>query len=336
MNMKEQQTEYFELQELRVKRGEKQNGRLHVDGTPYVLHATVLCGERPGKTLLLTAGVHSCEYVGIQTLMEMAGKLEPAQIIGNVIIIPVVNRTGFETRRPTVVPEDEKNLNRAFPGNPEGMASQKLAWYMERELFSKADYYVDLHSGGIYEELQPYVYYVGNCPEETSMEAQRAAAAVDVPFMVRSSASTGAYNYAGLLGVPSILIERGDSGRWSEEEVRANIRDLLNIMRCWGVMDGEPLMPLTEPCRLENPVYHECHESGFWYPRVEAGQRILRGQVLGEIHGYHGELLETCVAEHDGNVLYLTKTLWVDKSVEVVTYARICSCCGREQCINDN
>ena len=114
MNMKEQQTEYFELQELRVKRGEKQNGRLHVDGTPYVLHATVLCGERPGKTLLLTAGVHSCEYVGIQTLMEMAGKLEPAQIIGNVIIIPVVNRTGFETRRPTVVPEDEKNLNRGF------------------------------------------------------------------------------------------------------------------------------------------------------------------------------------------------------------------------------
>ena len=58
--------------------------------------------------------------------MEMAGKLEPAQIIGNVIIIPVVNRTGFETRRPTVVPEDEKNLNRAFPGIRKGRRLRNL------------------------------------------------------------------------------------------------------------------------------------------------------------------------------------------------------------------
>ncbi|MCH1982347.1 M14 family metallopeptidase [Ruminococcus sp. OA3] len=333
--MREQQTEYFELGELRAARGEKRSGHLRVTGTPYVLHATVMCGERPGKTLLLTAGVHSCEYVGIQTLIEMAAKLEPSRIIGNVIIIPVVNRTGFEARRPTVVPEDEKNLNRVFPGAEDGTESQKLAWYMEQELFSRADYYVDLHSGGIYEELTPYVYYVGNCPDETSMEAQRAAASADVPFMVRSSASTGAYNYAGRLGIPSILIERGGSGRWTEEEVRANIRDLFNIMRCWGVMDGEPLMPLEQPYRLENPVYHECHESGLWYPCVEAGQRIYQGQVLGEIRGYHGELLETCVAEHDGNVLYLTKTLWVDKSVEVVAYARICRCSECVQCKND-
>lgn len=333
--MKEQKTEYFEIQGLRAARGEKQSGHLYVNGTPYVLHATVICGARPGKTLLLTAGVHSCEYVGIQTLIEMSTRMDPSRVNGNIIIIPVINRTGFESRRPTVVPEDDKNLNRVFPGCPDGTESQKLAWYMEQELFAKADYYVDLHSGGIYEELRPYVYYVGNCEEETSLEAERAAVSVDVPFMVKSYASTGAYNYAGALGIPSILLERGGSGRWSEDEVRANIRDLFNIMRCWGIMEGEPLMPLVGPYRLEHPVYHECHVSGLWYPCVEAGQRIHKGQILGEIHGYHGELLETCVAEHDGNVLYLTKTLWVDQSVEVVTYARICHCHECEQCKND-
>ena len=62
------------------------------------------------------------------------------------------------------------------------------------------------------------MYITGNCPDEISMEgAAWAAAAVDAVHG-QVVCIDGAYNYAGLLGVPSILIERGDSGRWSEEE----------------------------------------------------------------------------------------------------------------------
>lgn len=316
----------FDLGEFHVMPGEKQSGHLYVDRTAFVLHATVIRGFRPGKTLLLTAGVHSCEYVGIQALIELAQKLTPEQVIGTVIIIPVMNTSGFENRLPTVLPEDHKNLNRVFPGDPEGSASERLAYYMEKKLFSRADYYIDVHSGGIYEELRPYVYFVGNCDPEVCDQAETAASFCDVEYMVKSNSTTGAYNYAGMLGIPSLLLERGGSGRWTPQEVRDDIRDIINVMRLWGFLSGEPTHPILLPKRLENPIYQNVSHSGFWYPAVQVEQNITKGQVLGEIRDYHGRLLETCIAEHSGQVMYMTKTLWADKATEVVMYAVFCDC----------
>ena len=90
--------------------GEKVDGLFEVPGTGFTLPATIIAGEKEGKTVLLTAGVHSCEYVGIQTLQELRKELTPADITGTLVIIPVVNRTGFENRTPTIVPEDGKNV----------------------------------------------------------------------------------------------------------------------------------------------------------------------------------------------------------------------------------
>lgn len=317
---------FFDLGEFHLGPGEKKMGHLYVDHTEFVLHATVIHGFRPGKTLLLTAGVHSCEYVGIQALIELAEKLTPEQVIGTVIIIPVINTSGFEHRLPSLLPEDHKNLNRVFPGSPEGTASERLAYYMEKELFSKADYYIDVHSGGIYEELRPYVYFVGNCDPEVSDLAETAASCCDVEYMVKSNSTTGAYNYAGVLGLPSILLERGGSGRWTPQEVRDDIRDIINVMRLWGFLEGEALLPILPPKRLVDPVYQYVSHSGLWYPEVEVEQNITKGQVIGEIRDYHGNLLEICRADHSGQIMYMTRTLWVDKATEVVMYAVFCDC----------
>mgnify|MGYP000361620246 FL=1 len=97
--------------------------------------ATVICGVKDGPTILITAGIHSAEYVGIQAAMELAKEFQPEELKGNVIIVPLVNVSGFEHRTMSLVYEDGKNLNRVFPGDPEGTAADRIAYTIVTKLF---------------------------------------------------------------------------------------------------------------------------------------------------------------------------------------------------------
>ena len=105
---------------LSAQAGEKSKGFLAVPGTDFTIPATLICGERPGKTVLVSGGVHSCEYVGIEAAIRLAAELAPAEICGTVLILHPVNRPGFEARTPSIVPWDGCNLNREFPGRADG------------------------------------------------------------------------------------------------------------------------------------------------------------------------------------------------------------------------
>ena len=97
----------------------------------------------------------------------------------------------------SMVYEDGKNLNRVFPGDPNGTAADRIAHTMVTKLFSITDYYIDLHSGDGYEQLHPYVYYVGVVDDETADASLHMARHIGVKYVVRSTTATGgAYNYA--------------------------------------------------------------------------------------------------------------------------------------------
>lgn len=277
---------------------------------------------KEGKTVLITAGVHSCEYVGIETCIELANKLEVKDVEGTLIIIPVLNISGFENRIPTIVPEDNKNLNRVFPGDENGTISERLAWYISNEIFPKIDFYMDLHAGGRYEDLTPYIYYTGNCKEDVCEYAKKAASLVNMPYKVKSLATTGAYNYAGMMGRPSLLIERGQGGRWSKKEVEMNLKDIENILKYVGTLEGEITHYEKEPINLDNLVYYQINASGLWYTNLKPGDKIKKNDELGYVTDYFGNIVQRCISEDDGEVLYLTKTLWASKDTEVITYIK--------------
>lgn len=313
---------------------QKVRGEFVVDGTDYVLPMTVICGKKPGKTVLITAGVHSCEYVGIEAVIELEKEIQPEDINGTLILVPIVNISGVEHRLPTLVPEDGKNLNRVFPGSPDGTASERLAWFFTDKIFPHIDFYMDIHSGGIYEDLDHYVYYVGNCDPAVSEAAKEAAQCCNVPFMVKSGSTTGCYNYAGVMGIPAILLERGGNGRWSYEEVEQDKADIKNMLRQLDIFDESPIDFKQNPFLLERPLYLTVSHSGLWYTNLKAGDEVKLGQELGYITDYRGNILECVHAGHDGRILYLTKTLYADKGTEVVCYATLCD--GTECKENDH
>ena len=324
MEEKRETTDIFRLNNIEALPGQRWDGFLELAGGSIRLPASVLHGEKPGKTMLITAGVHAGEYVGIQAAIELSCRLKPEKIVGTVIIVKVMNLSAFEKRSGSMGLEDGKNLNREFPGSPDGTEMERLAWAVSRELQPAADYYIDLHSGDDYEQLTPYVYYAGRAEEKVVAESRRMAEQVDVPYMVRSNvASGGSYNYAASQGIPSILIERGGMGGWTCEEVRSTRRDVRNILCHLGLYQGQKDYRTYYPLEVTDVRYQDASQDGLWYPARKPGDMIHRGEKLGEVRDYQGKVMETSIAEFGGVILYQTGSLQVLGDGPMVAYGKV-------------
>lgn len=302
--------------EIEVNAGEKKSGYLPVPGTKYSLPVTIICGGG-GKTTLITGGIHNAEYVGIQAAIELSSELQPDQIPGTVMIVPVVNVSGFAHRTMSLAYEDGKNLNREFPGKPDGTVGERICHTVVQELFSKADYYIDLHCGDGFEELSPYVYYVGPVEADVSDMALKMAKCVDVPYIVESGCTTGgAYNYANRIGIPAILLERGGQGRWSRKEVEQDKEDVKRILDLlYAGMAGN-----FDQTIFKEAVYENAPCDGCWHAALKAGASFQKGDVLGEITDFFGKTIAACTAKADGVLLYQTSSLAIMKDSPMVAY----------------
>ena len=296
--------------------GKTVKDHIHVKGTELHVPHVLLCGLQPGPTVLITAGIHNAEYVGIQAAIELSNELDVAVLHGNVIIVPLANRSGFENRTMSRVFEDGKNLNRVFPGDREGSEADRLAHMLFEVFIRNADAYIDLHCGDGYETLVPYCYYLGETPAEET--AKRMVACVNTKYVVRSQCRTGgAYNLASVHGIPSVLIERGQLSLFSREEIEADKADVRNILRCLGVLEGEWM---NFPKRELSEYNDDAPCTGCWYPEKKPGDWFKKGEKLGEIRDYFGRSLFTEVAPADGVLLYQTASLNIVEKGPMVSY----------------
>ena len=317
----------FCLGSMQVEPGKKIHGFYWAGEGEFSLPVTIINGSREGKTVLITAGVHAGEYVGIQAAIELAEELEPERTSGRIIIVKVLCREEFEGRLGTEGTQDGKNLNRVFPGKKDGSRTERLAYAVVRELQSVADYYIDLHSGDDYEQLTPYVYYAGKASPRVVEASRKMAQQVDVPYMVRSDVSSGgAYNYAASCGIPGILIERGGMGAWSREEVQSQKRDVRNVLCSLGIYAGLREFSKYYPLDVQNVRYESATENGLWYPEKKAGDLITEGELLGYVRDYQGRVKETSIADCSGVILYQTGSLQVTKDGPMIAYGEIVRC----------
>ncbi len=293
---------------------------IRVPDTPVSYPETIIYGAKPGKTVTISAGVHSREYVGIEAVNRLAAELKPQQICGKLRLIHAINYSGFILRSPDVCPEDGKNLNRSFPGDSGGTSTQRLAAFLEQEVIADSDAIIDLHSGGFCESLIPHVYYQGAAAEQVNRISQKIAMHTSVPYLVRSFAKNGLYSHAGQCGVPAIILERGCSGLWSEEEVLQDIEDAKNILRYLEILNDGITPTERTPLLLSGGYYEDAPESGCWYPAKRVGDRVRRGEPLGKICGVFGDELFVYRAKEDGVLLYQTASLGIEKGTPMIAY----------------
>ena len=227
---------------ITVASGEKVSQYVTVTGTDYKFPITIINGKEDGKIILASAGIHGCEYPGIQAMVELSKEIDPADVSGVVILMHCINISGFEERQTYVVPDDpeRKNLNRLFPGDGNGTLADKICAFLSDEFVAKSDFHIDIHSGDMVEKLEACTIVCAPKESENNAFAGEVAKYTSFKYRLNSGGRREFYNSSSIdKNIPSILFERGGHGDWSREEVDADKSDLINIMKFLKVLPGE-------------------------------------------------------------------------------------------------
>lgn len=301
---------------IEVLAGQKTTGFIIVPGTPVSMPVTVIAGDRPGKQLLITGGVHGGEYPCIETAIRLAGELQPADVSGTVVVIHPVNTAAFLARLQYFGPYDGKNLNRVFPGRALGTVSERIA-YTVHQLQQAADFYIDLHGGDIHEALVPFVIYSYVGGPEVAEQSRQASAAFGFPYVVGSHSENGSIGAAAASGTPGFLAELGMCGRWSEEEVATYLAAVQNVLRHLGTLDGSATA-YPEVRFLEKMTVLQAHHDGCWYPAKALEAPVKKGEKIGEIRDFFGNCLSEYFAPVNGVLLYVVTSLAITEDDPLV------------------
>ena len=300
--------------------GEKVQGMMVFEGTGIESPMTLINGREDGKIVLITTGIHGGEYPSIEGVIELAQEMKPEDIKGALVILHPVNVAGFLERVSYVYPKTGENLNRQYPGDKEGTVGQHFAYDLTFDVIQKCDFMIDTHGGDLHETLPPYVYYPGVGNQEVAELSRQAACVVHAKYMVRSQCDANAYHMANHFGIPSLLIEMGGRGLWSRKEVEDYKFNVKNLLRYLNVLEGEVVMPETPAHVITNAAYIDAAHSGCWYPMVELEQYVKKGQLLGVIKDFFGNVLEEVYAEFDALILFYTVSLAIKAGDPIITY----------------
>jgi uncharacterized protein len=287
--------------------------RREIDLAGLAVPLVEINGSADGPTLTVIAGVHGCEYAAMAGVRRWIASLAARELRGRVRAVPVLNVTAFAARTPFVVPEDGKNLNRCFPGDPAGTLADRLAYDTFTRLIAGSDAMVDAHCGDLVEALQPFALYEAGPAED---QARALADAYGLPYVIRqpvgpgrtvSGSSSGA---AAEAGIPAITAEAGGCGLVEEFAVALHVAGLDRVLGLLEMVDpAPPVVPVPAPVRLGRFIWLRCRGSGWWEPAVAAGQAVAEGQVLGTVSSLDGaDIAETIVAPADGVVTFLTSS----------------------------
>lgn len=247
---------------------------------------TVIVGGE-GPTALLTGGNHGDEYEGPVALQHLAWQIEPAEVTGRVIIVPYMNYPAFRAGT-RVSPIDQVNLNRAFPGRPDGTVSQKIANYFNDVLVPMADVVLDFHSGGKTLDFLPYAaaHYLDDADQQAACVAAVRAFGAPYTMMMREIDAVGMFDTAvEAQGKVFVTTELGGGGTATARSVGIAIRGATNVLRHAGFLSGE-VEPDADGRMLDMPdddCFHFATRDGLLHPLADLGDQVRRGQPIAQI-----------------------------------------------------
>ncbi|MDQ0604683.1 putative deacylase [Streptomyces canus] len=271
---------------LHAEPGTKTRGTVPADlGTLTVdIPLTLVNGAHPGPRVLITAGVHGGEFTGVDAATRLAALLEPGEVHGQVIVCPVANPPAVYQGRLGVSPLDGVNINRVFPGDPDGSPTERLAAWLFTHLVGGADAYVDLHSGGIDEVLTDFVGYRLTGDPELDAKTADMAGALGIEDVIFGMNADGGNSHAAAArqGVPSILVETGQLGERDADTARRLVEGLYGVLGRLGVLDTKP----QDDTAIRAWVWAAgvtAEATGLWYPEFTVGDDVTEGQVIGHV-----------------------------------------------------
>ncbi|WP_323753016.1 succinylglutamate desuccinylase/aspartoacylase family protein [Marinobacter sp.] len=249
---------------------------IQIAGLSQITPVLVVNGAHAGPTLCLTGAIHGDELNGIEIVRRAMYDLDPAKLSGQVVGVPIVNLTGFQ--QGTRYLPDRRDLNRYFPGRPDGTLADRIAHSLFNSVIRHCDMLVDIHTGSLKRTNLPQLRADMNNPEVAEFTK-----GFDRMAVVHSSGSEGMLRTAAVnAGIRAVTLEAGESLRIQEHQIKAGVNSLNSLMEKHGMISrmfvwGDP-----------QPVYYDslwirAQHGGILFSEVALGDRVSEGEILGYV-----------------------------------------------------
>lgn len=243
-----------------------------------------------GPTVLIMGGNHGDEYEGQILAANLIRLLEPDMLNGQVILLPMANFPAAKAGKRTS-PIDEGNLNRSFPGKPNGNPTEIIAHYIEHSLLPLCDYVIDLHSGGtslIYNGANMLVLRPRNKQENQQIISLLNDFGLPNAFFIDANPVTIS-SAARRQGAISIVTELGGGGYVNNEILKQAKQGILHFLYKQKVLHAKfaPESPPAKPriMRIDSKKHYVyARHTGVFVPHFDLGCTVKTGETAGHVH----------------------------------------------------
>jgi uncharacterized protein len=307
--------------------GQRATGYLQVpagDDAATNIPVIVINGAKPGPVLALVSGAHGTEYASIIALEKLVPAVDPAQLSGTVVVLPLVNIPSFLQKVPHVNPVDNKSMNRFYPGKADGTQTERASYLITKEVVDRCDYLIDYHGGDLDESLRPYAYWGPTDKAEQDRISKEMVLAFGLDHIIiwrerptDPAATRYLDNTASVHGKPSIVVEAGHAGTTETDDIALLVNGTLSTMRALKMLPGEPHV-------IENPVWIDKLEDvvsdgeGIFYPLAKRGTYVRAGMKIGYVTDFFGKTILEVRAPVSGVVLHINAVPSLKKGDNIV------------------
>ncbi len=281
------------------------------DGTFWQLPVLYVTGAKPGPTLLVTGAVHGDEYEGVATIPLVFQQIEPTTLQGTLIMLPVCNMPAYESAQRSS-PIDGLNLARVFPGDANGTITQRIAHALTTKFLRYADFFIDLHSGGVAYEIPTLIGYIHD-QGELGQRSEAGGRAFGAPVLwghPLPMAPGRSVSAATDLGVPSLYTEAPGGGYARPDDLACFTQGVINVMRHLGMLAGA-----AQPRPMTHDLFGDgnldtvlsASVAGYWRAEIALLAEVQPGQRLGTVCDLFGNVLAEVTADQAGVVIMLRR-----------------------------
>lgn len=249
---------------------------MQIAGLSQSTPVLVVNGAKPGPSLCLTGAIHGDELNGIEIVRRTLYDLDPEMLAGQVIGVPIVNLQGFQQGSRYL--SDRRDLNRHFPGNPNGNLADRMAHSLFTDIIRHCTMLVDIHTGSLRRTNLPQLRADMNIAEVRTF-----AKGFDRMAVVHSSGTGGMLRTAALdAGIVAVSMEAGESLRIQEKQIKAGVNSLNSLMEKQNMISRLFVWGAPEPVYYDS-YWIRAEHAGILSSKKKLGDRVIKGQILGVV-----------------------------------------------------
>lgn len=264
-----------------------------VNSSVWVVH-----GVSSGPALCLTAGIHGDEINGVEIARRVYSTLDPAQMSGSVIILPMINLSGIRSGERYMA--DRRDLNRLFPGRRDGSLSSLVAGNVFKLVSKHCKALIDLHTGSFSRLNVPQIRVTLDRPTALDMARHFGSGVIVLGDGPKGSLRREASDF----GLDAIIYEAGGPHRFDPAAAQVGADGVRSVMAWMGILETPARkIPFNSIFRRTYWERVPLRGGGFFFPEVEIGARVGAGDKLGRIHAPGYEQETAIVARRAGTVI---------------------------------